>query len=363
MTYASTTNRLARDLDHILARTEHLWRDLRGQRILITGASGFFGCWLVESFAWANRRLNLDANAVGLCRNPGALNEKAPHLAQDPSISLHAADVRRDDFPSGTFSHVVHAATAADARLNREAPLEMFDTIVEGTRRALEFAVKSSVNRFLFVSSGAVYGDQPAEVSHLSESFVGGPDPLDRTSAYAEGKRAAELLCSVAASGRLEAVSARCFAFVGPYMALDAHFAIGNFISDRLHRRAIQIRGDGTAVRSYLYASDLMVWLWTMLFRGQPGRAYNVGSEEALNIASLAKEVVAALPREIGINIAAPAIPGAPVHRYVPSTARAREELGLRAEVPLRDAICRTYNWFAAQPLALELRSAQGAHV
>jgi nucleoside-diphosphate-sugar epimerase len=139
---------------------------------------------------------------------------------------------------------------------------------------------------------------------------------------------------------------ARCFAFVGPYMQIDAHFAIGNFIDDRLHSRPIRIHGDGSAVRSYLYASDLMVWLWTILFKGQPRRAYNVGSEEALNIATLARAVATALPPEGDVNIASTVTPGAPVHRYVPCTARAREELGLRAEVPLREAICRTHGWF-----------------
>ena len=67
------TNRLSTDLDCILARTEPLWSDLRGGRILITGATGFFGCWLLESFAWANRRLNLNAHAVALSRHPNAL--------------------------------------------------------------------------------------------------------------------------------------------------------------------------------------------------------------------------------------------------------------------------------------------------
>jgi len=341
------TDLLADDLDHVLARTEPLWSDLRGERILITGATGFFGCWLLESFAWANRRLNLNASAVALSRHRQTIAHKAPHLAADPAISFHAADVRSGDFPQGQFSHVIHAATEASAKLNAEAPLAMFDTIVEGTRRALQFAATHSVKRLLFVSSGAVYGTQPPELTHLSEAFPGGPDPLDRSCAYAEGKRTAEMLCALTASANFETTIARCFAFVGPYMPLDTHFAIGNFISDALRGGPIDVKGDGSPVRSYLYASDLVVWLWTMLFKGRSGRAYNVGSEESLNIAAVAHEVSAALPGNIPVRIANAPTPGASVHCYVPSTARAREELGLSAEVPLREAIGRTYTWFA----------------
>jgi nucleoside-diphosphate-sugar epimerase len=90
-----------------------------------------------------------------------------------------------------------------------------------------------------------------------------------------------------------------------------------------------------------------MVWLWTILFQGKSRRAYNVGSEEGLNVATLAHEVAAALPPVVDVSIASTATPGAPAHRYVPCTARAREELGLRAEVPLREAICRTHAWFS----------------
>ncbi len=359
----ATTNRLARDLGDILERTEPLWRELRGQRILITGATGFFGCWLLESFAWANRRLGLNARAVAVSRHPQTLAQKAPHLASDPAITLHSVDVRHDAFPSITFSHIIHAATEASAALNQQAPLVMFDTIVEGTRRTLEFAAANSVRKLLFVSSGAVYGIQPPQLTHVSESFPGGPDPRDPANAYAKGKRAAELLCALAASPNLEIKLARCFAFVGPYMKLDAHFAIGNFIADRLHQRPIRVQGDGSAVRSYLYASDLMVWLWTILFTGESGRAYNVGSEEALNIADLAREVAAALPPEVNVAIAGKATPGVPAHRYVPSTARAREELGLSAEVPLREAIRRTHAWFAQQPIATQPTSMRGAYV
>jgi dTDP-glucose 4,6-dehydratase len=358
----TAANRLASDLDHILARTETLWNDVRGQRILITGATGFFGCWLLESFAWANRRLKLGAQAVALSRRPGTLVQKAPHLANDPAIALYAADVAHDDFPPGSFSHVIHAATEASAALNREMPLLMFDTIVEGTRRALQFSTASSVSRFLFVSSGAVYGTQPPQLTHVSESFSGGPDPLDRSSAYAEGKRAAELLCSLAASPHFAPAIARCFAFVGPYMPLDAHFAIGNFIADGMRGGPIHVTGDGSPFRSYLYASDLMVWLWTILFKGQSNRAYNVGSEEALNVASLAGEVAAAMPQKVNFSIALAPTPGTQPQRYVPSTARAREELGLRAEVSLREAIHRTHAWFLEQGLGSPALAARGAH-
>jgi dTDP-glucose 4,6-dehydratase len=342
------TNRLAKDLDHILERTEPLWQELRGQRILITGATGFFGCWLLESFAWANRRLDLNARVVALARHPEVLAEKAAHLAQDAAITLHAADVCRGEFPQGIFSHVIHAATEASAKLNGEAPKVMFDTITEGTRRTLEFSLDSSVSRFLLVSSGAVYGNQPPELTRVNESFEGGPDPLNPAFAYAEGKRSAEMLCRLTASSSLEIKIARCFTFLGPYMQLDAHFAIGNFISDCLHHRLIRVKGDGSPVRSYLYASDLMVWLWTILFKGQSCRAYNVGSEKALNIAALAREVAAALPPAVDVNILSAATPGsAPLHRYVPCTSRAREELGLNTQVPLRDAVRRTAAWFS----------------
>ncbi len=360
----SGTNRLARDLDNILARTEPLWQELRGQRILITGATGFFGCWLLESFAWANQRLNLNASAVGLSRHPGLLAEKAPHLPQDAAITLHAADVRHGDFPHGTFSHVIHAATEASAKLNSEKPMVMFDTIVDGTRRTLQFSIASSVTRFLLVSSGAVYGNQPPILTHVSESFGGGPNPLNPAAAYAEGKRSAEMLCALAATPRFATTVARCFAFVGPYMKLDAHFAIGNFIGDRLHHRPIHVSGDGSAVRSYLYASDLMVWLWTILFKGQPRRAYNVGSEEDVNIATLAREVATALPPELEVDIASTSEPGAALHRYVPRTARAQQELNLCAEVPLREAICRTHAWFSKNTFSggISKPSARGAH-
>jgi nucleoside-diphosphate-sugar epimerase len=342
-----TSNPLAADLDNILARTEALWQEVRGGRILITGATGFFGCWLLESFIWINRRLDLRAEAVGVSRNPGVFSSHAPHLVADPAVKMVAVDVRDGRLPEGQFTHVVHAATEASVTLNSEQPEVMFDTIVQGTRNVLHRATKNTNCKFLLTSSGAVYGIQPPQVSHIQESFRGGPDPLDRACAYAEGKRAAETLCALAASRQVHPVIARCFAFAGPYMKLNAHFAIGNFIADRLRGGPIRVQGDGTPFRSYMYASDLMVWLWTILFKGEAGRAYNVGSEDAVDIASLAKIVVQTLPPPVGIEIARERIPGAMFSRYIPCTRRSREELSLELRVSLPEAISRTYAWFA----------------
>jgi dTDP-glucose 4,6-dehydratase len=342
---------LREDLENCLRQTLPLWEEMRGQRIFVTGASGFFGCWLMESFLHANRALQLGSRMTILTRDAAGVRRKVPHLAAE--VEIVEGDVRSFPFPAGEFGYVIHAATDASAALNHEQPALMFDTIVEGTRRCLEFARLSHARKFLFLSSGAVYGTQPPTLPHIGEEATSGPDPLNPASAYAEGKRAAELLCALySGDGSLEVKIARCFAFAGPYMKLDQHFAIGNFIRDAMAGGLITVAGDGRAVRSYQYAGDLMVWLWTILLRGRSLRAYNVGSEEAVSIAELAERVARALRPSHGpaIEVKILGKPStAPAHRYVPSTARARQELGLSCTVTLEEMVRRTRDWALRQ--------------
>jgi len=169
----------------------------------------------------------------------------------------------------------------------------------------------------------------------------------DPAAGYAHGKRAAEFLCSVAAAEtNLRVKIARCFAFVGPLLPLDLNFAIGNFIRDAALKDRIEVAGDGTPRRSYLYAADLAIWLWTILVSGESGRPYNVGSEADLSIAELARLVGDVLNPGIPVHIQDASVLGAPPKRYVPSTARAAGELGLSTRVELPEAIGRTADWY-----------------
>lgn len=338
------------DLDLVLQHTDGLWNALRNQRLFITGGTGFFGCWLIETFLHANKQLNLDAEAWVLTRSPQAFARKAPHLASDSSINLYRGDVRDFAFPKGNFSHVIHAATPSGSSINRDDPLLMVDIVVQGTRHMLDFALSHGTENFLLTSSGAVYGPQPAALPHVPEDFLGGPDTTHLTSAYAEGKRMAEHLCAIYHHRHgLATKIARCFAFVGPHLPLDAHFAIGNFIRDALRDQPIHIRGDGTPLRSYLYAADLAIWLWTILLRAPASIPFNVGAEQAISIAELAAMIDEMTGRR-GVHIAQPHDSSAAPQRYVPCTQRARTQLGLTVHVPLPDAIRRTMRFVANTP-------------
>jgi dTDP-glucose 4,6-dehydratase len=300
---------------------------------------------MLEALREADRRLALGVDVTVLTRDPAAFAAKAPHLVTHPGFRFVAGDVLSLEPDGVRYDHVIHAATDASADLNERDPLRMFDTVVAGTRRALDFARAAKAERVFFLSSGAVYGPQPWDVAHVDEGWHGGPNPRDPRAAYAEGKRAAEMLCAIHAKQfGLSVVNARIFALLGPLLSLDIHFAAGNFIRDAMAGRTVRVEGAGTAVRSYLYAADLTVWLWAILLRAAPGSAYNVGSEEAVSIADLARRTASLLGGP-GAEILGRPDPGWNPGRYVPSTALVRRELGLSAETGLDEAIRRTAIW------------------
>lgn len=311
--------RLAKcDLDMVCSATEGLWDLVRKQQIFITGGTGFIGRWMLETFLEANQRFALNARATVLTRQPATFRNACPHIADHPAITPLHGDVRNFDFPDGEFYFVIHAT-------------------LEGNRRTLDFAASHGARRFLLLSSGAVYGDQPDDRSHIPETCLALPQ-----TAYGRDKQAAEALCAAYSSSDLECVIARPFTLVGPHLPLDGRFAVGNFLRDAMAAQPIVIRGHPATTRSYLYAADLAIWLWTILARAVPLRPYNVGSDQAISMAALAEEVA---------SVIHPGLPllqfetASPPNRYVPAIRRANEELGLRPTTSLRDAIRKTAEW------------------
>jgi dTDP-glucose 4,6-dehydratase/UDP-glucose 4-epimerase len=327
-------------LDQVFDRAGPLWSELHAQPILLTGGTGFFGRWLLESLVHAQARLGFDLDVVVLTRDIQAFRTKAPHLAASPHIQLHQGDVRDFIAPRDRFAFIIHgAATSAKATFDGEDPLTKFDTAVGGMRRVLDAALAAGKPRMLVLSSGSVYG---GATGPLLETYLGAPFTLDTQAGLGHGKRAAESLCACYADRYdLSVTIARCFSFVGAYLPLDIHYAIGNFIRNALHDDAITVTGDGTPVRSYLFAGDLVVWLLTLLLRGQSRRIYNVGSGNAISMADLAvlvRDVVA--PDKLVRILGNPG--SAPRSYYVPDVSLARRELGLDVWTPLADAIRQT---------------------
>lgn len=338
------------DLDHMfhgIGETD--WLRLSGCRLFVTGGTGFIGKWLLSALTDADRRLSLGCSIEILTRSPEVFQAAMPHLAGAKGVTLHRGDVRDFAFPSGQFDVVIHGATDV---ISQQSPRETFSTCVVGTSRALDFARTSGARDFLLTSSGAVYGRHPANMSGVPEDFHGGPDPTLPGSAYGEGKRVSEWLsCVQGAETGLQVRIARLYAQVGPYLPLDKHFAIGNFIGDAMADREILIRGDGTPLRSYLHAADTAIWLWAIMLRGAPCRAWNVGGDEAISIVALAQKIATLLGSTKGIKVLTLADPACLPERYVPDVSRARTELKLPSPIPFDDAILRTAAWLRQHDL------------
>jgi UDP-glucuronate decarboxylase len=310
--------------------------------LLVTGGTGFFGRALLR---YLKKQDGLFDKITILSRNPHAFASKFPELLNIDYLDVVYGDVLvPSSLPvSQMFSHILHAAGDSTDGF-KLTHLDRYEQIVHGTRNMLDYAVKCGTKRFLLTSSGGVYGPQPQYLEAIPETFAGMPDPLVAGHVYGVAKRQAEHLCALYWDQYgLETVIARCFAFVGEDLPVNAHFAIGNFIRDALLKSEITVGGDGTPLRSYMYQTDLAEWLFEILMKGASGRAYNVGSDEAISISELAYLVRDTLTPNKPVRIVGDkARDNAVRNRYIPDINRAYCELGLEVTVSLMDAIKRS---------------------
>lgn len=331
------------DLRQAVERVDSSWSDFQNASIFITGATGFLGQWMLAVLLEADKKIGLNLKISVLTRSPRNFAAKCPELAASPVVTLLHGDVRSFEFPKGRFTHLIHAATDTSVAADNN-PLVLLDSIVDGTKRVLKFAHLAGIQKVLFVSSGAIYGPQPADMEQIPEGYGGACSTTDRRSVYGQGKRLAEqLMTTYFHEFGIETKIARCFAFAGPGMALNAHFAIGNFIRDAIKGGPINISGDGLPLRSYMYAADAAVWLIRILADGQAGEAYNVGSDQSYTLADIANIAAEEINPQARVSILGKENGGFR-SRYIPDISKAKS-LGLDAWTDINKTIARTAEW------------------
>lgn len=304
-------------MQELSVRCREDWTHIGPAHILLTGGTGFFGSWVIASFA-ALRQAGFPMRLTVMSRNPQSFLAMNPSLSQIDGLVFEKADVVSATIPSDV-THVFHFATTPTQKDDPESQAEMRSTIVAGTKRMLDEAVRVCANRFLLASSGAVYGkgksDGPEESSALASGFA--PlfeHPTSGLTSYGAAKREAERLCfEIEKTRALETVVARGFAFSGPLFPLKGPYAISGFMTAMLNGSPLNVKAPET-VRSYLDGRDLAYTLWLLMARGRRGEAYNVGGTESVTMRELA-DLVRATAIKVGRRIP-------DVHLVVPTGAR-----------------------------------------
>ena len=305
-------------------------------RLLITGGTGFVGRHLLDQIA----------TGAGPCDLSDVVITSRNHADVGHEVEQVRWDVCDPGLPDVEFDAVIHAATPASAELNARAPRLMFDQIVVGARNVVDLCTRQQEPpRLLFTSSGAVYGEMPEHLAAWPEDSALAASPLDPKNAYANGKRAAEALFSLAGhEGVCRPTIARLFAFSGRHLPLDRHFAIGNFVRDALASGPIRVRGTGAAVRSYLDGDDMARWLLiAMTSDSCIDDVIHVGSDAAITISDLAGLVAerasAVSGKDLSVEIEGKSAATDGRDRYVPQTTYTRTLLRLDEPRSLSESI------------------------
>ncbi len=324
--------------------------------ILITGFTGFIGKNLL--FSLLNQRVSFNFSQLRLylmSRKPEKILETFPDLLKKTRGILISHDISFPGIEKFFFEKIdfiLHCAFPSSYR--RISLWEMINTGILGLKNLLTFAKEQSVKKFLFLSSGVVYGRCPPGIKKFEENMPYGEIPFNFEEArfyYTIIKRTGEVLClSAFKEWGVPVTIARCFSFLGPFLPLDSHLAVSNFIRDVLKGGPVIIESDGTKVTSYMYSQDMAEWLWNILFRGKPGEIYNVGSEKEITLKEFASKIVEINQKLTGkqtsIIVKKRPDPQKIPERYVPSTEKARKELGLKETVNLEEAIEKTLQFY-----------------
>ncbi|WP_307971760.1 NAD(P)-dependent oxidoreductase [uncultured Brachyspira sp.] len=308
---------------------------LNNSNILITGGTGLFGKSILDALIFMHNFYEFKITVLSRNKNNFLFNYPKYNLE---FINFIRGDIRNFDCKRQDFDYIIHAATPASAKLEEENPKEMYSVILEGTKNIIDIAKDMNVKKLLFTSSGAVYGEQYQSIKSFKEDYQGIPITY-----YGKAKKISE---NIFLNSNINVSIARCFAVTGPYLNLNIHFAIGNFIKDAIENRDIIIKGDGRPLRSYLYTADLVIWLLAILLKSENKSIYNVGGRNGISIYDLAKKVSKQVNNYTEkVDILTKSNYNYPTPKYIPNNKKIIKELGVKENYTLDEAIKRTIEW------------------
>lgn len=251
---------------------------LNGKTVLITGASGMLGSCIVDTIMLWNRERKLSCTVIALGRTERKLRERFHDYIEDSEFDYIVQDVCQPlkNMPE-QVDYIIHAASNADPVNMLKYPVDTLMANVVGTDSLLKYGLTHGMERFLFVSSGEVYGQPNENQDDFTEDYCGPLDLSNPRSCYPEGKRAAEVLCqSYASQYGADVIIVRPCHLFGPTMSRSDSRAGAEFIWSAADGKDIMLKSDGKRERSHCYVVDAVAAMLLVLERGEPGSAYNI---------------------------------------------------------------------------------------
>lgn len=258
------------------------WNKLNDKSIMISGATGMIGSFLVDVILEKNLSDGLNCTVYALGRNEQKANARFSKFVSDPYYKFIQYDVKealaRDDI--GDVDYVLHLASNTHPLLYSTDPIGTITTNIIGVKNLLDFSVQHNVNRFVFASSNEVYGENRGDVEFFDEDYCGYINCNTLRAGYPESKRCAEALCQAYKSQKgLDVIIARFTRSYGPTMEMSNTRALSQFIKKAVEGEDIVLKSAGSQYFSYTYMADAVTGLLWVLFNGEGGEAYNIAEE------------------------------------------------------------------------------------